>query len=169
MATGLTLGIFRPTAVYGPGDKELKPLFNWLLRGVLPRLGAPEAKLSFLHVSDLAEAVSQWLLAELPQTHIYELCDGVAGGYNWLRLQEIGAAVRKGPVRLVGIPLPALKLMADVTVMWNRLTKKEPMLTHSKIRELTHHDWSASNKSISETINWFPEVSLERALRERLF
>ena len=169
MATGMSLGIFRPTAVYGPGDKELKPVFDWLLRGVLPRIGEPEAKLSFLHVSDLAEAVSLWLLAELPQTQIYELCDGVAGGYNWPRLQEIGAAVRKGPVRLVGVPLPALKFFADISMLWNRLAKKEPMLTHSKIRELTHRDWSASNKSISETINWFPEVSLERALRERLF
>ena len=26
MADAITLGVFRPTAVYGPGDKELKPL-----------------------------------------------------------------------------------------------------------------------------------------------
>jgi 2-alkyl-3-oxoalkanoate reductase len=69
MAADISLGIFRPTAVYGPGDKELKPIFSWLLRGVLPRLGAAEAKLTFLHVSDLAEAVSQWLLAPGPQTN----------------------------------------------------------------------------------------------------
>ena len=38
MADEITLGVFRPTAVYGPGDKELKPLFDWMLRGLLPRL-----------------------------------------------------------------------------------------------------------------------------------
>lgn len=43
------------------------------------------------------------------------------------------------------------------------------MLTRSKIRELTHADWSASNKCISEDINWFPGVSLEHALRNGLF
>ncbi|PRW55595.1 putative rmlD substrate binding domain protein [Escherichia coli] len=32
MADEITLGVFRPTAVYGPGDKELKPLFDWMLR-----------------------------------------------------------------------------------------------------------------------------------------
>ncbi|QBR49024.1 NAD(P)-dependent oxidoreductase [Erwinia sp. QL-Z3] len=169
MAVGMSLGIFRPTAVYGPGDKELKPVFDWLLRGVLPRLGSPEAKLSFLHVSDLAEAVSQWLVADVPETQTCELCDGVQGGYNWLRLKAIGSAVRGGPVRLLGVPLPALKFFADVSMLWNRLARTEPMLTHSKIRELTHQDWSASNTSLSETIHWFPEVSLERALRERLF
>ncbi|EOQ0198438.1 short-chain dehydrogenase, partial [Escherichia coli] len=46
---------------------------------------------------------------------------------------------------------------------------KEPMLTRSKIRELTHADWSASNNRISEDINWFPGISLEQALRNGLF
>lgn len=169
ISSGISLGIFRPTAVYGPGDKELKPLFSWLLRGVLPRLGAPEAQLSFIHVDDLAEAVSQWLLTEMPQSDTYELCDGAAEGYNWTRLQQIGTSVRKGPVRSVGIPLPLLNTLADISMLLNRLARKEPMLTHSKIRELTHSDWSASNKSLSEKINWFPKISLERALREGQF
>lgn len=168
-ASGITLGIFRPTAVYGPGDKELKPLLNALLRGVLPCLGAPEAKLSFLHVTDLAKAVSQWLLVSPAQLNTYELCDGVAGGYTWRRLRDIGAEVRQGPVRLLAIPLPLLKFMADISVLWCRMTKQEPMLTRSKIHELTHRDWSASNQYLSQHINWFPQVSLERALREGLF
>ena len=75
MADEITLGVFRPTAVYGPGDKELKPLFDWMLRGLLPRLGTPETQLSFLHVTDFAQAVGQWLSAETVQTQTYELCD----------------------------------------------------------------------------------------------
>lgn len=169
MASGISLGIFRPTAVYGPGDKELKPLFSWLLRGVLPRLGAPEARLTFLHVSDLAEAVGQWLIADQAHTGAYELCDGIIGGYNWKRIQEIGAGVRHGPVRLIGIPLPLLRLIADISMLSNLVARKEPMLTHSKIRELTHQDWSASNKNLSECINWFPKISLEHALRDGIF
>ena len=31
--------IFRPTAVYGPGDKEMSPLFKATRRGVLPMVG----------------------------------------------------------------------------------------------------------------------------------
>ncbi len=168
-ASHIALGIFRPTAVYGPGDKELKPLFNWLLRGLLPQLGTSETHLSFLHVSDLAQAVSQWLLTEKPHADCFELCDGLAGGYSWQRLQEIGARVRNGKVRLVPVPLPLLKRIADISVLVNRLTRKEPMLTHSKLRELTHPDWSASNQILSESIDWFPKISLEYALGEGLF
>lgn len=169
MADEITLGVFRPTAVYGPGDKELKPLFDWMLRGLLPRLGTPETQLSFLHVTDFAQAVSQWLSAETVQTQTYELCDGVAGGYDWQRVQQLVADVRCGSVRMVGIPQPLLTCLADISTALNRLAGKEPMLTRSKIRELTHADWSASNNRISEDINWFPGISLEHALRNGLF
>lgn len=169
MADEITLGVFRPTAVYGPGDKELKPLFDWMLRGLLPRLGTPETQLSFLHVTDFAQAVGQWLSAETVQTQTYELCDGVAGGYDWQRVQQLVADVRCGSVRMVGIPQPLLTCLADISTALNRLAGKEPMLTRSKIRELTHADWSASNNRISEDINWFPGISLEYALRNGLF
>ncbi|BCU48170.1 Cholesterol dehydrogenase [Citrobacter amalonaticus] len=169
MAAEITLGIFRPTAVYGPGDKELTPLFRAMLRGYLPRFGAAEARLSFLHVSDLAQAVSQWLMADQTPVYLYELCDGVAGGYNWQRIQEIAAAVRNGPVHTVTIPLPLLTLFADASTLISRFAGKEPMLTRSKVCELIHSDWSANNKSLCEKINWFPRVSLEYALRQGLF
>jgi len=169
MASDISLGIFRPTAVYGPGDKELKPVFNWLLRGILPRLGNAESLLSFLHVSDLAEAVYQWLIVNISETTPFELCDGAVEGYSWKRLQEIGSSIRGSPVHLIGVPLPLLKLAADVNMLSHRLMRNEPMLTRSKIQELTHNDWSANNSHISQCINWCPEVSVERALRERLF
>lgn len=169
IAGEIALGIFRPTAVYGPGDKEMKPLFDWMLRGILPRLGDSNARLSFLHVSDLAEAVGQWLIAEQPPVTPCELCDGDVTGYNWQRVQRIGEKVRNGPVRLVGVPLPVLKLLADISVLACRFAGKEPMLTRSKIHELTHQNWSASNDGLSEKINWFPRIGLEHALRNRLF
>lgn len=169
MAGGITLGIFRPTAVYGPGDNELNPLFRAMLRGYLPRFGAADTRLSFLHVSDLAHAVSQWLLADRTSVSPYELCDGVADGYNWQRLQDIAVAIRSRPVRVVSIPRPLLNLMADTSSLISRLAGKEPMLTRSKVCELTHTDWSANNKDLCETINWFPRISLEYALRQGLF
>lgn len=166
---GVPLGIFRPTAVYGLGDKELKPILNGLLRGFLPQFNTPEARLSFLHVYDLADAVCQWLITEPVPTGAYELCDGIAGGYDWKHIRAIGEAVRHAPVRTVGIPLSVLKFMARLNAATFFVSRKEPMLTPGKIRELVHLDWSASNESLSEKMNWTPRVSLEQALRDRLF
>lgn len=166
-AGDISLGIFRPTAVYGPGDTALNPLFTWLLRGVLPRMGASNARLSFIHVSDVAEAVGQWLIAEPQPTFPYELCDGIA--YSWQRLQKIGEDVRNGRVRLIALPLPVLTLLADISQLSSRISGKEPMLTRSKIHELTHPDWSANSLFLSRHIHWNPVITLNHALREGLF
>ena len=57
-------------------------------------------QLSFLHVTDFAQAVGQWLSAETIQTQTYELCDGVSGGYDWQRVQQLAADARCGSVRM---------------------------------------------------------------------
>ena len=104
----------------------------------------------------------------------------LAGTNNYLGLTFNHDAIREGQaalaaqgtgttVRMVGIPQPLLTCLADISTALSRLAGKEPMLTRSKIRELTHADWSASNNRISEDINWFPGISLEHALRNGLF
>ncbi|MCZ5435841.1 short-chain dehydrogenase, partial [Escherichia coli] len=86
--------------------------------------GTPETQLSFLHVTDFAQAVGQWLSAETVQTQTYELCDGVAGGYDWQRVQQLVADVRCGSVRMVGIPLPLLTCLTDISTALSRLAGK---------------------------------------------
>ncbi|MCT7460885.1 hypothetical protein N5V54_22025, partial [Escherichia coli] len=50
-------------AVYCPGDKELKPLFDWMLLCLLPRLFSPDTPLSFLPVPSFAPSLGPWFLA----------------------------------------------------------------------------------------------------------
>lgn len=168
-AGSLPVSIFRPTAVYGPGDRELQPVFAWLLRGWLPRLGRAEAQLSFLHVQDLARACTHWLAAAHVSTACYELNDGTRHGYGWHRLQAIGAAIRGAPVRQVHVPPALLRRVAALNLAWHRLAGGDPMLTPSKVNELVHPDWSSSNRAIAADLGWYPGIELERALRERLF
>lgn len=168
-AGSMAVGIFRPTAVYGPGDQELHPLFTWMLRGWLARLGPVDAQLSFLHVLDLAAAVVQWLKAEKPGSGVYELNDGAVAGYNWSTLRDIGASVRGAPVHLLSIPTPLLRRISSLNLAWHRLVSAEPMLTPCKVNELVHNDWSSSNRAISTDIGWAPTVGLHRALQDRLF
>lgn len=168
-ASSVSLSIFRPTAVYGPRDKELHPVFSWLLRGLLPQTGSSATQLSFLHVYDFAEAVLKWIEAKVENSVPYELCDGMPSGYHWQDLQAIGQSIRNKPVKLIKVPLPLLKIIATLSTQFSRLSGQEPMLTHSKIGELTHKNWSATNEMITRDIGWTPNIRLERALRDGLF
>lgn len=161
--------VFRPTAVYGPGDRELRPLFDWLLRGWLLRPGRPDARLSFLHVEDLAGAVLCWLASPSVPAATYELNDCQQGGYDWKGIAAIAAEIRKGPVRQIVIPPPLLRSLARLNLSLAHLSRRSPMLTPAKVGELTHPDWSASNEPIRRALGWEPRIPLSRALRERWF
>ncbi len=165
----VNVGIFRPTAVYGPGDRELQPLFSWLLRGVLVRLGAGEAHLSFVHVFDLTAAVMQWLTSTVARPATYEISDGTLGGYKWNDLVSIGADIRKGRVRQIPVSVKLLKCLARANLALSYLLPRAPMLTTSKVNELIHHDWTCSNTAITAAIGWVPQIKLRRALQDGLF
>jgi nucleoside-diphosphate-sugar epimerase len=163
--------VFRPTAVYGPGDRELQPLFEMLMRGWLPMTGPREARLSFLHVDDLVAAVMAWLRHSPADTPAdggpFELHDGYPGGYTWSRIATLGAAVRGAPVRRLPIPAGLLHGLALVNLMLARGLHRSPMLTPGKARELRHHDWTCHNDAFTRATGWAPQITLEQALGDR--
>lgn len=168
-ARDVPVTIFRPTAVYGPGDQEMRPLFEWLLRGWLFTLGGSGSRLTFIHVEDLTNAVLKWLVAPQAPSGTYELNDCQQGGYGWNSIAAIAAEIRNGPVHRISIPTPLLKGGAWVNLYISRLFHRAPMLTPAKVRELTHSDWSCSNDPIQKALGWEPKILLSRALQERWF
>jgi dihydroflavonol-4-reductase len=49
--------ILRPGVVYGPGDRALRPLFQFARLGVLPLVGEPTAAFTFIYVDDAVRAI----------------------------------------------------------------------------------------------------------------
>ena len=168
MAADMEWVALRPPAVYGPGDKEMLPLFQWMGRGIAPVLGAAHARVSLLYVEDLCAAVLRWLDAGQCESGIYELNDTQVGGYSWDEVIANVSALRAR--RIVRLPLPAalLRLLAGVNVTAARLIGYAPMLTPGKVRELRHPDWVADNTALTAAIGWQPEISLQEGLRRTM-
>jgi nucleoside-diphosphate-sugar epimerase len=159
----LSYTIFRPPAVYGPGDRELRALLWWLCRGILfvPR-GVP-ARLSLLHVSDLAAAVRAWLDSAASATAgcIFTLDDGRPGGYAWEDIRRVGAKLRRLPVVQIAVPRALLQLAAGINTLRTHISSGyRPMLTHGKIRELYHHDWVCDHHALQAACGWQPRIRL---------
>ncbi|MBB3102032.1 NAD-dependent epimerase/dehydratase family protein [Azomonas macrocytogenes] len=168
-AADLAVTIFRPTAVYGPGDRELRSLFKWMLRGWLPVLGQNDARLTFLHVEDLTRAVLQWVEAPRVASGVYELHDGQENGYSWQELAAIAEEIRNGPVHQIPVPATALHTLAWINMTCSHLIGHAPMLTPAKVRELRHPDWSCDNQPILQDLGWQPTMSLKNSLAKQSF
>ena len=168
MAEDMEWVALRPPAVYGPGDREMLPLFQWMGRGIAPVLGTADARVSLLYVDDLCAAVLRWLDAGQCQSGIYELNDTRAGGYSWDEIIAIVSTLRAR--RIIRLPVPAalLQSMAAINATTARLIGYAPMLTPGKVRELRHPDWVADNTALTAAIGWQPRVSLQEGLRRTM-
>lgn len=96
--------ILRPPAVYGPGDRELRPLLDAMRRGLALLPGPAAARFSLLYVEDLARVVSRLLAGDSAWGRIHEPDDGMPGGYTWADLLTAVAELRGSPVRGVRVP-----------------------------------------------------------------
>ena len=158
--------VLRPPAVYGPGDRELAPLFRWVARGVAPLPAGSTGRFSLLYVDDLASAVLRWLEVEGGHGRTYELDDGHPGGYDWDTVLAVAARVLRGgaTVRRLPIPLALLRFAAGVNLVAAGVGGYDPMLTPGKVREITHPDWLCDSHDFTSATGWQAAVRLEDGL-----
>jgi nucleoside-diphosphate-sugar epimerase len=103
--------VLRPPAIYGPGDRELRPLLDRMMRGLALLPGPPDARFSLLHVHDLTRAVGCLLSGDAGWGQTHEPDDGHRPGYSWQDLLAAVARLRGAPVRAVRVPGPLLSAL----------------------------------------------------------
>ena len=146
--------VIRPPAVYGPGDTELKPLFDWMKRGILWVPGSAKQLFSVLHVEDLSQLVLCQLNTGTVSKNIMEPDDG--------NIQHIGEQFFNRKVRIIRMPGPVLLLAAHSNVLFSTALNKSPMLTPGKVKELLHKNWVS--KGETGVSNWKPKLDLKIGL-----
>ena len=156
----LRWSILRPPAVYGPGDPATLSFFRSVRHGIGPLLGSADARLSLIHVEDLANAVGAVLADEGSARLIAEVDDG-GGGYSWREMIEVAAAAFGRRVRIVRVPMA---IPYGLSVLNQALARigYVPMLTPGKVRELYHSDWVCDSGPIMARTGWQPAISLRQ-------
>jgi nucleoside-diphosphate-sugar epimerase len=165
--------VLRPPAVYGPGDMEILKIFQMAARGFVPAPMVADARVSLVHVDDVAGAVVAALkLDDLPNRPI-EFDDGTPGAHTWAEIAAAaGAAVRTTPFVL---PIPAfvLYLAGAAASLSTALTKRPMVLCWGKVPELLHPDWVAARapfpgykplwnieKGFKDAVSWYTSQGL---------
>lgn len=139
--------ILRPTAIYGPGDKETLGLFRAADRGVLPA-PAPSRRITLIHAADVAAAVLCALSEPTPAPGPFALHDGTPGGYDWPTLATLFSEAVGRPVRPLRIPGPVIRAAGMAGALWAACTRRAVMLTVTKVPEICHPDWSCEPLSL---------------------
>jgi nucleoside-diphosphate-sugar epimerase len=162
--TGPWLAVRAP-AVYGPGDRETLSYFRTAERGIAPEPMGPKAagkgaRLSLIHVADLADALALALAARLPAS-VYEIGDGLAAGYDYADMADAaGAALGRRLIRLP-VPRPVMAAVAGLNGLWQSLGGASRILTAGKVAEIFHSDWVAHDRRLAEATGFQARYGLK--------
>lgn len=157
--------ILRPPVVYGPGDREMLPVFRAMARGIATVPGSIEARTSLIHVSDLVAAMHACLDSDRVRHLTLSLDDGRPGGYSWADMAAAAEQVLSRRVRLWQVPRRLLDGLAAANSALARVSGRAPMLTPPKLRELRHPDWVVDNREITAATGWQPRIGLVQGLQ----
>lgn len=150
---GPRLTVARPPAIYGPGDRELLPVFQAAdSLPVLPVL-SESARVGMIHVEDAARQIAA--LAARPAGRAVALSDARPDGYLWRELMTEAARACGRRPRLARLP-KALVRLVGITNDFRAVLGANPMLTSGKARELLHPDWSIAPE---ERLDGLPEAT----------
>jgi len=153
-ASGLSHAIVRPPAVYGPGDRETLELFRLARFGL--SLMPPRARLSLIHVDDLARLLLALAAPDTPSGLLVEPDDGRAGGWSH---GDFAAALGKAVgCRTLALPVPGALIRAaaraDQTVRG-----ANAKLTSDRAAFFSHPDWVADPARAIPPGLWKPQIA----------
>ena len=159
---GLPWTILRPPAVYGPGDRATLFFFRCVRHGIGPLLGAKGARLSLLHVEDLAGAVGSVLSSDRSAGLVAELDDGRPGGHSWPEMVDVAAQQFGRRAHVLRVPMALAYSLGLLNAGLARLPGYTPMLTPGKVRELYHPNWVCDGTAIMDKTSWRAIVPIEQ-------
>lgn len=162
--TSLNYTILRPTAIYGPRDKDIFIFFKQLKNGIEPYIGSKEQKLSFIYVKDLAQVAIKSLFISNQKT--YNLSDG--NFYSRYELATIAKNVLNLKTLKFHLPVNFVKFIALVSEKVGYLNNKAAVLNSEKLQELMATNWSCEIEKAKYDLGYYPLYNLDDGLTETL-
>lgn len=160
------ISVFRPTAVYGPREKDLFILFDTLNKGLDPYIGRNPQKLSFVYVKDLVQVLILGCVKQQEGLQFYNISDGKS--YSRFAMADIFKGIfNKKPLRLF-IPFPIISVFAQLSAFIYKGSSKTPTIYPERLGELTAENWSCSIDKAVQVLGFSPKYDLSKGLKETL-
>lgn len=156
-ASGLPFVIVRPSAVYGPRDRDFLQVFHQLRRPVALQASPAWHGLSLIHVHDLVAALRMVAARDEALGRTYFVEDG--SPTTWGRVyDDIGAVLHRAPPRLT-VPAAMLRLAAVGSEFVAGLRGADPLLTRAKLDLARHPYWICAASALRAELGWQPRIT----------
>jgi nucleoside-diphosphate-sugar epimerase len=159
----LPVTIVRPSAVFGPRDRDFFAYFDLVNRGLDLQLGRHERRASLIYVRDLVQVLLLGLENDEAIGQVYFAC-GQATAYTDLST-GIARTLEKQPRRII-LPVAVLTPIAWWASVQGRLTGRPALLNNQRVLDLRQPYWLCSDKKAKRELGFSPQYELQTALQE---
>lgn len=157
--------ILRPTAIYGPRDKDLFLVSSYLNKGVDAYIGRSPQHLSFVHARDVANVAVKSLGME-NANGVYNISDGnVYTRYDFADIAK--SILGKKPVR-IHIPVSIVRSLLFIVENVNKLGNKASVVSREKLNELLAESWACDISKAKKDLAYTPGFNLQSGLEETI-
>jgi nucleoside-diphosphate-sugar epimerase len=159
--------VVQPTAVYGPWERDILTFIRLMQNGLELTIGRRPQRLSFVHASDVAQAIFCTLDSPAAVHQKYIITDG-----RDYHTSDLGAAVRqalgkKRTLRL-RLPLGLMRRLAGIAEEIGRWQKRPSPLSRDKIPELAAENWHCDVSPLIEETGFQPEFDLYSGMADTI-
>lgn len=151
--------IIRPSAVYGPRDRDLFKYYQLIMSRLHPIIGFKPKKLNLIHVDDLVRGICAAGESEQTVDEIIHL--GSSKAYTNEEIGDaIAAAVQRKPLR-VHLPHSLVYAVGAIAELFGKLTRQQIFFNLQKVNEAVQDSWDCSIEKAGRLFGFQPEISLE--------
>lgn len=157
--------ILRPTAIYGPRDKDIFIMIKTVNRGLDPYMGKFIQQLSFVHAKDVADVAVKSLFIN-DASGIYNITDG--NSYNRYQFADILKILLNKKAFRFHIPMPLIRSLAFFLETTNGWLKKPSVINREKLNELAAKNWICDISKAKKELGYTPEFDLQSGLEDAI-
>lgn len=162
---GLPWLVLRPTAVYGPRERDIFIMLRSVSRGIEPYIGRKIQQLSFVYVKDLSSVIINALFAGV--THeTFNISDG--NSYDQYALADLSKQILHRKTWRLHLPYGMINSLAVALEKIHGWRGSTPVLNREKLQELTALNWVCDISKAKNKLGYKPTYTLERGLTETL-
>ncbi|MFH1862717.1 MAG: NAD(P)-dependent oxidoreductase [bacterium] len=161
-ANRFPIAIIRPSAVYGPRDRDIYLFFRTIKWGIQPSIGNLVRRFSLVHVADIVQITERLLKNGVPGLRTYHVTDGAI--HTWEEMaQTIAAVLGKRALRIT-IPKWSVVALSHVFSAWASLFGKVAILNREKLEDLFQEFWLISSQRATDELGYRSQYSLRQGV-----
>jgi dihydroflavonol-4-reductase len=156
--------VLRPSAVYGPRDREMLSFFKAVNLRLKPTFGTGECYINFTYVKDLAQAVARALTVDSPSGVVYFVAEKRSYSYS-----EAGDIISRalGIKGLdIHIPTTVLRFAGKVSEKAARWRNKASIFSADKALEISQKYWLVDTSRIENELDFVSPTSFRDGVAE---